>query len=1233
MEYEKLELRDHVYKLPDTYIGSVSSTTIESFVYDDEAQTMVKREVTYVPGLYKIYDEAVVNAIDHATRMKTNIANGKVADGKTVKNIHVDVDKKSGVISITNDGDGIDVEKHTKYNNVWIPELIFGELLTSTNYNADEEKTVGGKNGMGIKLANVFSKEFTIETIDHRRKKMYTQRFFDNMLGKDKPVIKACAKVPYTKITFLPDYERFGMKGLSENMFQLFRKRAFDACACTDSTVSVFFNGEKLVAKDFEKYVDLYIGANKTERPRAYEVTADGRWEVVATYCDSGMFEQVSFVNGINTLRGGKHVDYVTAQISKKIVEMVASKKKKEVKPQHIKENLMVFVKSLIVNPSFDSQTKETLTTPFAKFGSKCELSDKFMDKVFKCGLVDKATALTDFHDQKKIAKTDGKKVSRIMVKKLDDANWAGTKNSHECTLILTEGDSAKSMAVAGLSVIGRDRYGVFPLRGKILNAREATDKKISENEEITSLKKILGLENKKDYTSTGVSPLRYGSIMVLTDQDHDGRHIKALLFALFQSQWPSLYKWPGFVKSMLTPIVKVIKKGSGGPGAPGNTISFYNVPDYEKWRETVGPSASQWQVKYYKGLGTSTADEAKEYFKQLKITNYKYTGAPSDEGMDMAFNKKRADDRKAWLMKYDRDESLDYDVSEVTYEDFINKDLIHFSNYDLERSIPHMCDGFKVSTRKIMFACLKKRLYTKEIRVAQLSGYISEVAAYHHGEVSLQKAIVGMAQDYVGSNNINLLMPNGQFGTRLQGGSDSASARYIHTLISPIASKVFREEDNPILSYLDDDGVPVEPEFYIPIIPMILVNGGLGIGTGFSTKIPNHNPSDVIKICQQLAAVGVEDGDDTVTIRSKIEEQALEDIKPWYLGFQGNILPYKDGSYASRGVYRWLDDNTLEITELPVGTWTEDYKEFLANMIIENSTVLRDFQDQSTDKKVKLILTFYGGVRANLEAKLDSDFKLTSTKDLSMSNIHLYSPEGHIKKYTNSSAIVKEWAAVRVSKYLDRKNHMVNKMEAQLRLLSAKCRFIQDIIDNVVKVMNVKSKDVDAQLSKLGYPKISEVDVVAKKKKGVEVVGDIDTLEEEPNDLPGGDEPLSEKASYIYLTRMPIHQLTFEKKQRLEGESATLQKALDELKGTGVCKLWQNELKELETVWEAYRSAVEREYKEGVTVATPKTKLTKMKMAPKAAPVPKAKAAPVPKAKAVPVTKKVVAKKTLGKK
>ena len=1175
-KYKKHELRDHIYEIPDTYVGSVNLTEIKTYVFDDDAKQMIDKDIKYVPGLYKIYDEVLVNALDQSERLKSEQDKG-LKNVKHMKTIKISVDKETGTISIMNDGDGIDIDKHSAYNNVWIPELIFGELLTSTNYNQEDEKLWGGKNGYGAKLANIFSKEFIVETIDHRRGKIYKQRFYDNMKKRDAAKVSSSSKAPYTKITFTPDYKRFGLSKLTDDMYDLFRKREYDACATTNPNVSVYFNGEKLNVKDFEKYADLYIGS-KDERPRAFEKCGE-RWEIIATYSETNQFEQVSFVNGINTLRGGKHVDYITNQITKQLADMVKSKKKKDVKLQHLRENLFVIIKSQIVNPSFDSQTKETLTTQSSKFGSKCELSNKFIDKLYKSGIVDKAVSLTDFHDQKKAAKTDGKKTSRVLIPKLDDANKAGTKNSSECTLILTEGDSAKSMAIAGLSVIGRDKYGVFPLRGKMMNVKDANIKKISENEEITNIKKIIGLEQGKEYKD--VSSLRYGKIMIMTDQDHDGSHIKGLLFNIFQSIWPSLYKKDGFITSMLTPIIKVRHQSTN------EVKQFYSLTDFDKWKESVGNNLKYWKIKYYKGLGTSTPEEAKDYFRNMMITNYVYNGKTSDDSIDLAFNKKRADDRKKWLMKYNKDDVLDYTVSDIPYETFVNKDLIHFSNRDLERSIPSLMDGFKESNRKIYYGCQKRKLYTKEIKVAQLSGYISEVSAYHHGETSLQQAIIGMAQNYVGSNNINILMPIGQFGTRIKGGSDAASPRYIHTKLSETAKAIFRIEDSAVLNRLDDDGMLIEHEYYVPVVPMILVNGGLGIGTGFSTNIPNHNPTDIIAECRKIISAidkqtKINTKEDLQQIYPVIEKTRLSKITPWYIGFKGSIYPDKEGTFQSKGVWNWIDDQTIEVTELPLGIWTEDYKDFLITLIQNNSPILKDFENHYTDKNVKFILKLYPNVRKAIEPVLETEFKLVSNKNLNMNNIHLYNEEGTIEKFKDASHIIKEWSKVRLLKYYERKKHQLKVMHNKYTMLSAKVKFIQDIVNGKLKVMNRKNKDLEEDLKQKGYPMLSEkVDVDEEKEENREEMKDDGKIE---------------VLNYNYLTRMPIQQLTYEKKLALEKEAEKLNMMINDLKKKQIHSIWEEELNEVEKAWNIHLKDMKELYEEDLEEISKKKVLKKKK-------------------------------------
>jgi DNA topoisomerase-2 len=1167
-KYKKYELLEHILALPDTYIGSIEPQKITSFIYDDATKKMVSEDLTYIPGLLKIFDEVIVNAIDHSMRLRADEANatGAKTDIKHVKNIKVSIDKDTGRITIMNDGNGVDIKKHSSYGDLWIPELIFGELLTSTNYDKGEEKIWGGKNGYGSKLTNIFSKEFVIETVDHVSKKIYTQTFSDNMTKRTPADVKASAKVPYTQISFVPDYERFGMKNMTDDIYKLFHRRVIDACATTPKDVSVYFNGEKLMIKDFEKYCELFL--DKKEQPFVYEACGE-RWEVVASISSSGSFEFLSFVNGINTIKGGKHIEYITNMITKNLVDMTLAKKKKTVKTQHIKDNLFVFVKALIVNPSFDSQSKETLTTPVAKFGSKCEMSEKFYDKLFKIGIVDKALSITEFYDKKKLVKTDGKKLSRIIVPKLDDANFAGTKQSSECTLILTEGDSAKTMAISGLSVIGRDKYGVFPLRGKILNVKDATTQKISDNNEITAIKKIMGLEQNKKYTD--LSHLRYGSIMIMTDQDHDGSHIKGLIFNIFQSMWHELYAMPRFLTSMLTPIIKATNNRGTDVATAATVIEFYNMSDYERWSETDVAKNGSWKIKYYKGLGTSNDQEAKEYFKNMKKITYTYD-KDADEVIDLAFNKKRADDRKDWLANYDKDNVLDYTNLEVDFKTFVDKDLIHFSNRDLQRSINHICDGLKESTRKILFACFKRRLYTNEIKVAQLSGYVSEVSAYHHGEASLQQAIVGMAQIYVGTNNINLLSPNGQFGSRCQGGQDASSARYIFTLLSKLTKLIFKEEDNNILNYQDDDGQQIEPEFYIPVIPMVLVNGGIGIGTGYSTNIPQFNPTEIIGACKyicdaiKLADLNGDTEEGMSDIYETIDMIEIGQMIPYYLGFNGTIQKNDksdSNSYVSKGVYRWIDSETVEITELPIGTWTEDYKEFLETMITNGLHNLKYIENHYTSKNVKFVLHFNGNVRETLEDKFEQLFKMSSSKNMSINNIHLFNKNGAIKKYDTTSEIIKEWAKTRILKYLERKAYQIKILEKDYLVLSAKIRFILDVIAGNIQIMNKKLVDIAMRLVELKYPRIGEV-------------GDAVDADNDGAGAAGADKNIKD---FNYLLKMPISQLTFDRKIILEKEVDELSKNLANLRNNRIEDLWMADLTELETAWNEHRATILKDY------------------------------------------------------
>ncbi|WJX72463.1 DNA topoisomerase 2 [Trifolium repens] len=568
-----------------------------------------------------------------------------------------------------------------------------------------------------------------------------TQVFSNNMGKKSEPVITKCkASENWTKVTFKPDLEKFKMTYLEEDVVALMKKRVLDMAGCLGKTVKVELNGTLIRFKSFRDYADLFLkSAEKTKGtplPRIHAKVGD-RWEICASLSD-GQFQQVSFVNSIATIKGGTQVDYITNQITAHVMNKVNKKKKDaNVKAHTVKNHLWVFVNALIDNPAFDSQTKESLTTRQASFGSKCDVPESMLKDVEKSGIVEALLSWANFKQSKYLKKTDGTMTQRIRgIVKLEDANDAGGRNSEKCTLILTEGDSAKALAMAGLSVVGRDHYGVFPLRCKLLNVREASSKQIMESEEIRNIKKILGLQQNKEYTN--VKSLRYGHLMIMPDQDHDGSHIKGLLINFIHSFWPSLLKVPSFMVEFTTPIIRASYSN-------GTKLSFYSMPEYVAWRETLG-NASGWQIKYYKRFG------------------YKYS--PRRARVLSRSCKKMAEHRKTWIHNFEPGTFRDHDAKLISYKDFVNKELILFSRADLQRSIPSMVDGLKPGQRKILFCSFKKKL-VKEIKVGQFIGYVSEHSGYHHGEQSLASTIIGMAQDFVCSNNINLLKPNGQFGTR----------------------------------------------------------------------------------------------------------------------------------------------------------------------------------------------------------------------------------------------------------------------------------------------------------------------------------------------------------------------------------------------------------------------------------------------------------------------------------
>jgi DNA topoisomerase-2 len=1066
---QKLTHIEHILKRPDSYVGPVELGTEHYWVLQGDAFT--KKNLKYSPALLKIFDEILVNAIDRNS-----------LHPKGVTSISVSIDKDQGSVTIENNGPlgGIGVRMHEK-EGLWNPELTFGHLLTSTNYDDNQKRVVGGRNGYGAKLTNIYSSEFSVNIKDHEVKQTYTQGWSNNMTTCHQPKIKKhSGATSSVSITFTPDWKRFGMSKMDDSIYQIFQKRVWDANICTTPNCKVKFNGDVLPKTSFEAYAKMHEGVENV-----CSVVSD-RWSVCIGPAENGM-EQVSFVNGICTTKGGNHVDHVASLVASGIIEDMA--KKIKLKPQQVKNTFNIFVKATLENPTFSSQVKSECTSKSQDFGSKFDPPKNFIKNALKTGIQDELLALSKFKEMKELKKSDGARKSKITgIPKLDDANKAGTAQSGKCTLIVTEGDSAKTLAVAGLSVVGRDHYGVFPLRGKCKNVRDVSVSQLSSNQEFNDLKKILGLQQGKDYKD--VSELRYGRLMIMTDADNDGSHIKGLILNMIHYFWPSLLKL-NFVVSMVTPIIKA-KKGS-------ETVSFYTDSAFRSW---YGSGKTGWKIKYYKGLGTSTSAEAREYFKKIQDLTVKFdVDTMTDESIVLAFDKKKADARKSWLLKSTAKESSELEipygnVKQLEITDFIHKDLVNFSLADLKRSIAHVADGLKPSQRKVMYSCFQKNL-RDEMKVAQLAAYVAEKSAYHHGEVSLAETIVKLANDYVGSNNINLLEPCGQFGTRLMGGKDASQTRYIFTRLSGNTRKIYDPRDDAVLNYLDDDGRLIEPEYYMPILPMVLVNGTEGIGTGFSCYIPPFNP-EVIK-ANMLRILG--------------GENPL-DMKPWFKGFKGKVYKDEGGLWVTEGV--WKDTGSrLKITELPPGRWTQDYKEYLDTLV--EKKVITSFTNNSTTEDVDFEIFGYTGKDMVKELKLRKTFHV--------SNMHLFHPTKGICKYEKPEDILQDFMKLRREYYDKRKEYLIRVLETKATMCEYKSRFVTMVINGDIVVFRRKKQDLVNQLSSL-FPQIN--------------------------------------GSYDYLLNIKTVQYTDESVRELLEESDQAKKELDIMKSTTSENMWKNDIKNI---------------------------------------------------------------------
>lgn len=1005
-----------------------------------------------------------------------------------------------------------------------------------------------------VESYNPLAKEDDEDEKTPTKKQIYKQMWKDNMFTKLEPEIKSCSGFSYlskgsgyTQFSWIPDFKRFGMTGFDDDSIAVIEKYIIDTSMIVSKyNVQTTLNGEKLKMSSIMDYAKLYLpvdfenkdktgngsddeGIDDEEEKKGEESKKDSEIHLF-TSSDSKVviipFREhvcVSFANGILTTEGGVHVDGWSEAIFRPIVNKInkvkppPKEKKKKTKAEiekekkaktktkkqnyqvdikQVKNHFAIFVDTEVDNPVFRGQNKTFLggKTDGTNIETKIKRTD--IPQIMKWDVIED---IKRYLEIKEMSDLKGKR-GFVKIEGYDAANNSKKPSKRRgCVLCISEGLSAKTYVVAGMKVgllnidnelvKGRDWIGALPIRGKFINPRGKSMKTITSNKEVIAIIQALGIEPNLDYTiPENFVKLKYGRLAVFADADKDGIHITGLLYNFFHKLFPSLLKVEGFFVFNRSPIMKVTYNKE--------KFTFYYLEQARKFIEEN--NVLKKNIKYYKGLGTSRDSDIKQDFgKRLaEITRTSTT----DDLIDNLFNPKKTEYRKNWISSFDASKTItiDYENGEnelLSFNDFSNKELILFSIEDCKRSIPNVFDGLKESQRKILYSIFKRKLsYKKEsLKVAQLSGYTAEHTGYEHGEDNLLDTTRKMAHRYPGSNNVPLIYNDGSFGTRMENGKDGASGRYIYTKEEMYTRDIFPIKDDLYLPNIEHDGDIIEKVNYVGVIPMILLNGCEGIGTGYSSTIPQYKVEDVIEWVRVWIKTGgkvVEDIGDGIII----SEGPM--LVPYYRNFKGKIE--MDGTKAiTYGVIDNIGKNKYRVSELPIGDKhlsITKFKEKLDDML--EKKIIKDYDLGGDDKIIDFVITE------------DPDGLQMTLKNLGLidtvhtSNMVLFTDDKTLKKYDTVEEILGDFCIKRFELYKIRRDGDIKNLQEDLKYTKNKIRFIEEVNLNDddekhLILKNREDKDLNSDLENRGYDKKFQKRK-GKKKSDDDDEDDIDDEEED---------------------------------------------------------------------------------------------------------------------------------------
>ena len=1097
-QYRKLSDIDHILVNPNRYIGNHKHDSRTEYIH---SKTGIHPAEFDVPeAACQCFKEAFTNASDHRGRSTTL--------GYDSPPIQVWV--TDNIVKVRNGGAPLPIEIHPT-EQIYVPELVFGVLKTGSNFKKDKDEKKGnkgaGKHGEGIKLANVFSKRFEIRIggIDENGKgKLYTQKWENNMKTRYEPTIEKYKGEPFVEVEYELDFKYFKMSKYDKKTKYYFKSFCSWLTYCLKTPV--YYNDKVLeVPNDLE--FGLMNFAVEEDDIAFFE---SGSLRIIlANTLGEGRF--LAFCNGLYLQEGGKHLDQVIEIIGREFIkrakedyvkkfkskdeteESLLAKAGHMMKITKVKENLSFIVVANMDDPNFGGGQ---IKTKLLDFDEEIKVPKKIYDKL---ATWDFNRALLEVIDKKiteAMKATDGKGEKRSNLKRGEiECDYSKNKKTwSKAICVFCEGLSAMAYPtrMREHTPNGIKSISIFPLRGKILNLRTATAKQLVSNKEINGIKKILNLKDGKVYDD--VSDLRHQEVWIMTDADKDGQHIIGLFLNIFEFRWPSLLKIKGFIKIRETPT-KSLTRGK-------KMVLVYSEKEEEEYK-----SQGKWVEHYKKGLGSCKNEEIELDAQNPRFTELIYD-KKAPKVMTLAFAKGQEDNRKEWIADYRQPEKPHEPGHRLKISNFFSERFIVYSIVDLQRCTP-WDDGLKPSQRQAVYGAILKWGYKpkspQQIKLGNFSAFTQEATQYHYGPQGITDAIVKMCWNFVGTNNLPYFEPDGQFGTRMQGGKDAASSRYTETRPMPHFHLLFRSEDDPLLERIDVDGKKGEPRVMYPVIPLHLVNGARGIGVGWASVVIPVHPVKLI---------------DWYIARNNEEE--LPELKPFFRGFKGKVKISKMGKEGKKNkgkmeedeenveevkpgeedeaviddeeVYRdeygrptlrddlpdkdeiAIDANTkfrvvtkgifdvkggkVRVTELPIGRWTLNYRDFLLDE--EEAGNIKDFDNDSPADSVDF--TIYG-------MKKEPTVKnLRLQKSIGMNNMVVIKEDGSVARYGLLEDVAEAFYKFRLPVYQARKEMILKTLRAKRDILRKRMRIIELIaIEQKIEVRKKKKVWVKERLIEHG--------------------------------------------------------------------------------------------------------------------------------------------------------------------